>query len=101
MAASSECFSAISDSICLSRASIFLTGSNTLDSSSHTFSVLSMSAVWVSRVTWAPFRRDTVPLSGADCPAMIFISVDFPDPFTPTRPMRPPSCRAKDTSRST
>ena len=56
-----------------------------------------MSACWVKRPTCAPFIRLTVPVSGCMPPAISFISVDLPEPFTPTRPMRAPSLRVRFT----
>ena len=38
-----------------------------------------------------------LPLSGCISPEISFISVDFPLPFTPTRPMREPSLRVRFT----
>ena len=45
----------------------------------------------------AEFDLVTRPASGASTPAITFISVDFPEPFRPTMPMRSPSDTPKET----
>ena len=64
------------------------TSSNTRESSSVTVRSLSMSACWVRKPTVVPFISDTVPSSGCKRPVMIWNIVLFPQPFTPTMPMR-------------
>ncbi len=45
----------------------------------------------------AEFDLVTRPESGVSTPAIIFMSVDFPEPFRPTMPMRSPSETPKET----
>src|SRR5256884_4675341 len=57
---------------------------------------ISNSETWTTELSRARLRTATSPVSGLTRPARISISVDFPEPFGPIRPMRSPSETVKE-----
>src|SRR5580704_14944915 len=66
----------------------------------RTVSPAAYSDICSTPLTRIPFRTATSPLSGNTRPSSIASSVDFPDPFGPTMPIRSPSDTVNEISRN-